>query len=163
VPQWSPLPPSDFRVTPDSQPYFKLHGSSNWVDRESGRELLVMGGNKATTIEQHPILKWNYEQFREYLAKPSMRLMVIGYSFGDYHINQAIAEAADRNTLSLFIIDPLGLDVSDKNRNAPVPGPDPLFTRLQPQVVGGSRRRDLDIFGRDRVEHAKVMRFITST
>lgn len=161
--QWSPLPPSDFRLTPDSQPYFKLHGSSNWVAGNSGRELLVMGGNKATTIEQHPILKWNYERFKEYLAKPGMRLMVIGYSFGDYHINQAIAEVADRDTLRLFIIDPLGVDVLDKNRNAPIPAPDPLFTRLQPHVVGASRRTVRDIFGRDRVEHAKVMRFITST
>jgi hypothetical protein len=118
-----------------------------------------MGGNKATTIEQHPILKWNYERFKEYLAKPGMRLMVIGYSFGDYHINQAIAEVADRDTLRLFIIDPLGVDVLDKNRNAPIPAPDPLFTRLQPHVVGASRRTVRDIFGRDRVEHAKVMRF----
>jgi hypothetical protein len=92
-----------------------------------------------------------------------MRLMVIGYSFGDYHINQAVAEAADRNTLSLFIIDRLGVDVLDKSRNAPIPGPDPLFTRLQPHVIGGLSRTVLDIFGRDRVEHAKVMRFITST
>jgi hypothetical protein len=121
-----------------------------------------MGGNKATTIRQHPILQWNYERFEEYLAKPGMKLMVIGYSFGDDHINQAIAEAADRGGLSLFIIDPLGVDILDKNRNAPIPGPDSLFTRLQPYVIGASRRTVRDIFGSDRVEHAKVMRFITS-
>jgi SIR2-like domain len=160
--QWCPLPQSEFHVGSNSQPYFKLHGSSNWIDANNGQQLLVMGGDKATTINQHPILKWYHERFKQYLAKPDVRLMVIGYSFGDHHINQAIAEAADRSTLRLFIIDPLGVDVLDKNRNAPIPGPNPLFTRLQPHLVGASRRTVREIFGNDRVEHAKVMKFITS-
>ena len=159
------VPPVSLRFPrqPSLQPYFKLHGSSNWIDANNGRRLLVMGGNKATTIAQHPILKWNYQRFEEYLAKPSVRLMVIGYSFGDHHINQAIAEAADRGTLRLFVIDPLGVDVLDKNRSAPIPGPDPLFTRLQPHIIGASRRTVREIFGNDRVEHAKVIRFFTPT
>jgi hypothetical protein len=157
----SPLSPSDCRLEPNRQPYFKLHGSSNWIDGNSGKQLLVVGGNKATAIQQHPILKWNYEQFEEHLGKPGMKLMVIGYSFGDGHINQAIAKAADRGGLRLFIIDPLGVDVLDKNRNAPIPGPDSLFTQLQQHLMGASRRRVHEIFGRDRVEHAKVMRFFS--
>lgn len=88
--------------------------------------------------------------------------MVIGYSFGDDHINRTLGEAADRGTLRLLIIDPLGVDVLDKNRNAPIPAPDPLFTRLQPHIIGASRRTLREIFGNDRVEHAKVTRFITS-
>ena len=160
--QWCPMPQSEFRVTPNSQPYFKLHGSSNWIDASNGQQLLVMGGNKTATINQHPILKWYHECFKQYLAKPDVRLMVIGYSFGDHHINEAIAEAADRSTIRLFIIDPLGVDVLDKNRNAPIPGPDPLFTRLQAHIVGASRRTVREIFGNDRVEHAKVMRFFGS-
>jgi SIR2-like domain len=161
--QWCQLSPSDFRVSPNLQPYFKLHGSSNWIDANNGRRLLVIGGNKATTIAQHPILKWNYQRFEEYLAKPGVRLMVIGYSFSDHHVNQTIAGAAARGTLSLFIIDPLGVDVLDKNRNAPIPAPDPLYTQLQPHIIGASRRTVREIFGNDRVEHAKVMRFLTST
>jgi SIR2-like domain len=154
-----PLPPSDFCIEPDRQPYFKLHGSSNWIDGNSGQQLLVIGGNKATTIRQHPILEWNYKRFEEYLAKPGMNLMVIGYSFGDDHINQAIAEAADHSDLRVFIIDPLGVDVLDKNRNAPIPGSDPLFTRLKKHLMGASRRTVHEIFDWDRVEHGKVMRF----
>jgi hypothetical protein len=160
--KWSPLEPAKFAVEKTLQPYFKLHGSSNWVDRATGRQLLVMGGNKPSTIEQHPILKWNYGQFREYLARPNTRLMVIGYSFGDEHINQAIGDAADRGYLRLFIIDPSGLDVLDKNRRLAVYIADPLFSRLQPHLVGASRRTIREIFGGDRVEHGKVMRFFAS-
>jgi len=39
---------------------------------------------------------------------------------------------------------------------------DPLFSRLQPHLVGASRRTIRDIFGGDRVEHGKVMRFFAS-
>src|SRR5260370_13898779 len=93
--QWSPMDdPKRFAVDKDMQPYFKLHGSSNWFDTINGRDVMVLGGNKSATIEGHPILKWNHEQFKAYLSRPDTRLMVIGYSFGDAHINHAIDEAA---------------------------------------------------------------------
>jgi hypothetical protein len=85
--------------------------------------------------------------------------IVIGYSFGDPHINQTIVSAASQGKLRLFIIDPLGLDVIDENRNAPLHTPGTLLGSLQDHVVGASRRSLRDIFGGDRVEHAKVMRF----
>jgi hypothetical protein len=159
--QWSSMDPPKFSVTKNRQPYFKLHGSSNWVDVSTGRQLLVMGGDKSSRIVQHPILKWNHDQFREYLSHSDSRLMVIGYSFGDDHINRIIAEAADRGNLSLFIIDPLGVDVVDKNRDVPIYSPGPLLARLQPHLIGASRRTVRDIFGTDRVEHGKVMRFFS--
>jgi len=156
------LDPSKFAVSSNLQPYFKLHGSTNWIDGSSGRPMLVMGGAKAATIQQHPILKWNFERFKEYLSRHGTRLMVIGYSFSDDHINQAIGEAADRGTLRVFIADPLGIDVLDKNRKAAIYSPDPLFTRLQPHLIGASRRPVQEIFGADRVEHGKAMKFFTS-
>jgi hypothetical protein len=142
------------------QPYIKLHGSSNWTDA-TGKQLLVMGGNKVSIIEQYPILKWNHDQLKQYLSRPDTRLMVIGYSFGDSHINQIIAEAADRGTIRMFIVDPLGLDVIDENRHSMLYAPGPLVTRLGSQVIGASRRSLREIFGGDRVEHAKVMRFFS--
>lgn len=161
--RWSPLDPSKFAVSGNLQPYFKLHGSTNWLDESSSRPMLVMGGEKAATIQRHAILKWNHARFTEYLTRPDTRLMVIGYSFGDDHINRAIAEAADRGTLRLFIVDPLGIDVLDKNRNAAIYSPDPLFTRLQPHLIGASRRTVREIFGTDRVEHGKVSKFFASS
>jgi len=86
--------------------------------------------------------------------------MVIGYSFGDNHINDAIGEAANRKNLRLFIIDPLGVDVLTK-----IPRPLTMhllgspFEKLESSVIGASRRTLREIFGGDMVEHGKVMRF----
>jgi hypothetical protein len=43
---------------------------------------------------------------------------------GEFSINNAIEQAADRGTLRIFIIDPLGVDVLDENR------PDTSVTRV---------------------------------
>lgn len=73
-----------------AQPYVKLHGSVNWVESNRGKRILIMGGQKAVSIGLYPILTWYHEQFRLMLTRPSARLMVIGYSFSDSHINDAI-------------------------------------------------------------------------
>lgn len=155
--QWEPNPGA-FVVSPRHQPYFKLHGSSNWV--ASGLDgLLVLGGNKQSIIDRYPVLKWSHEQFNAFLSKPNTRLMVIGYSFGDDHINAMIRAAVTDHKTDLFVIDPLGVDVMDKNRNALIHRPDELAAALWPRVIGSSRRSLREIFGHDRAEHAKVMRF----
>jgi hypothetical protein len=159
--KWTPDDPP-FTVDNDKQPYFKLHGSSNWTDA-SGTQLLVMGGNKETSIDQFPVLKWYHEKFEEYLLRPDTRLMIIGYSFGDRHINKAIRDAADAGNLRMFVIDPQGVDVIADNPRAYPRGGNPpglpLLDQLQPYVMGASRRSLREIFGTDSVEHAKVMRF----
>ena len=63
--------------------------------------MLVMGGNKAVDINQYPLLRWYSQKFSEYLGRPQARLMVIGYSFGDAHINKTITDAADNGSLQL--------------------------------------------------------------
>jgi hypothetical protein len=89
--------------------------------------------------------------------------VVIGYSFRDEHITKDIRDAADHGNLRLFIIDPFGVDVLQKapqheyfetsrRRRS-------LFTDLQPLLIGASRRTMQEVFGRDPVEHGKVMRF----
>jgi SIR2-like domain len=154
--KWTP-DPSGPTLQGSLQPFIKLHGSSNGTGA-SGQQLLVMGGNKTSVIAQYPILKWNHDRFKDYLSRPNTRLMVIGYSFGDPHINQTIMSATTHG-LRLFVIDPLGLDVIDENRNAPLYTPGTLLGSLQDHVIGASRRSIRDIFDGDRVEHAKVMRF----
>jgi hypothetical protein len=151
---------SRFAVGPGAQPYFKLHGSSNWVDGSSGGRLFIMGGRKALEIDRYPILSWYHGQFREYLARPQTRLMVIGYSFSDAHINTAIADAVDRGSLRLFIVDEKGVDVIDKRDPLlPIRLPDPFVGKLGPHIFGASRRPLSSTFGNDVVEHNKVMRF----
>jgi hypothetical protein len=87
--------------------------------------------------------------------------MVIGYSFGDEHINDTLLSAASAGQLKMFIIDPMGTDVIDKNRASPVYSPDRLISGLGTHVIGASRRTLRETFGNDHVEHAKVMRFLS--
>ena len=150
-----------FRLEPSRQPYFKLHGSSNWV-REPGGRVIILGGNKAAGIAQEPLLRWYHEQFVARLQEDNCKLMVIGYSFGDRHINDAIMEAADLGRLGLFIVDPEGVDVLDKQKRIAIRSPQPLKERLDPRIVGASQRSLSSTFGHDRVEHAKLLRFLTS-
>jgi len=88
--------------------------------------------------------------------------MVIGYGFGDEHINRAIGTAVEQHGLRLFIIDPNGVDVIDKNRHLPIYVADNFFATVHPHLIGASRRPISDIFGGDLVEHGKVTRFFES-
>jgi hypothetical protein len=93
------------------QPYIKLHGSYNW--RTETGHLLIIGGAKSIDIAKVPLLTWYHEQFRKLITMPDVRLMIVGYSFRDKHINEHL-EAAARVGAKLFIVDPEGSDVIDK-------------------------------------------------
>ena len=84
------------------------------------------------------------------LLRPSARLMVIGYSFGDAHINDAIAEGLNAG-LKIFVVDPCALDVLKKD---PRVGASALS-----QLIGFSPRPISKIFGGDRFAHAQVSKF----
>src|SRR5260370_3280580 len=91
------------------QPYIKLHGSSRWFS--NGDELLIMGANKHAAIERHRVLKSYHDEFRRCLALPNTRLVVIGYSFQDEHINSEIYESWQQSRFRMMVIDPNGRDV----------------------------------------------------
>jgi hypothetical protein len=154
---WEP-DPNNFKLAPRS--YVKLHGSCNWNAGPSGGRILIMGGQKAISIDQFPILTWYHKLFREFLLRPDARLMVIGYSFGDDHINKAIGDGVDKGHLKLFIIDPLGVDVLDDKRKKVIgPRRQEPMELLARSVIGASRRPLTSIFNDDVVEHARVMKF----
>jgi hypothetical protein len=149
---------ANFREQPDAQPYYKLHGSINWIAGEDVQtRLLIMGGNKSDEINQYPLLTWYHKQFDEYLAR-STRLMVIGYSFSDAHINRAILKAAERGTLRLFIIDPQGVDILLKQDRRFVKAETDLMA-LTPYIIGASRRPLLTTIASDRIEYGRLTRF----
>ncbi len=87
--------------------------------------------------------------------------MIIGYSFNDEHINTAIRNAVEAHGLTLFIIDPSGIDVLDKrDPRAQITQPiGEYMDALSPYIIGASRRSLLSTFNDDIVEHDKVMRF----
>jgi hypothetical protein len=152
----SPLPKADFGVARSSQPYFKLHGSANW-NSPTGR-ILIMGGNKASSIDRYEVLAWYHQLFRDRLKSPNTKLMVIGYSFSDKHINEAIIQGLAAG-MKLFIIDPNGNDVLVKKKVGILPVKEDVLMPLLRNIVGGSRRPLFETFNKDHVEHAKVMKF----
>jgi hypothetical protein len=152
--------PGDFQMPPGIQPYIKLHGSCNWNDGPSGGRILIVGGQKAVSIGQFPILTWYHQQFRNMLTRPGARLMVIGYSFSDAHINDAIMDAIKRGDLKLFLVDPAGDKILDKrDPRAMIPDhPGPLLDTILPRIIGISQRPISTTFNSDIVEHGNLCR-----
>lgn len=150
-------PSGDHTISARLQPYFKLHGSSNW-EVAAGKRLIIAGGQKTFGIHQFPVLEWYKEQFASYLSKPNTKLMVIGYGFSDKHINDAIEAAASAGQLQLLIIDTRGLDaMSPPNRGA-IGGPSPLQQALTPHVRQIHTRYLPEIFG-NNVAHGDLLEF----
>jgi SIR2-like domain len=135
-----------------AQPYVKLHGSVNWVESSRGKRILIMGGQKAVSMGRYPILTWYYDEFRKMLVRPSAKLMVIGYSFSDTHINDAIVDglAAD---LKIFVVDPFAIKVL-KN--------DSRIGSARSSLIGYSDRPLKTTFGGDRYAHTQISRFFDS-
>ncbi|WP_430398248.1 SIR2 family protein [Ferrovibrio sp.] len=158
--KWAPE--NSFTLQHRSQPYFKLHGSSNWCD-ESNNGILIVGGvdgDKQNLINRHRLLNWYFENFETYLGKPNTKLMIIGYSFSDNHINNILKNYAKPGGLKLFIIDPLGVDVMNRNReNALIPAKSSELRLFEPYIIGASRRQLTQIFSGDEVEFRKIMLF----
>jgi hypothetical protein len=150
---WQPDREDTFEVPDGCQPIYKLHGSSNWIDG-TGAPLLVMGGGKSAEINQHPLLSWYAHQFAAALQCANTRLMIIGYGFGDLHINEAVVAGVRTAGLQIFNISPQGSAAAEAlDDSAP--------NLLEQALIGASRRRLSETFGGDDIEHRKVMRFFS--
>ena len=159
--KWMPDIPDNFRLNNRSQPYFKLHGSSNWQEK-LGQPMLIMGGNKIRDINLHPVLCWYYEQFERRLSEPNTRLMIIGYGFRDEHINAVIMSAVNQCGLKMFIVAPEGGDLARKINStnaAAIRVPTDIEETFERGLIGASRRSLSETFGSDTIEFNKVMRF----
>jgi hypothetical protein len=150
--------PADFKLGLGVQPYVKLHGSSNWIDGPSGDRILVMGGQKAITIKQFSLLTWYHDEFRRHLMRPDARLMIIGYSFSDAHINQAILDAAHAK---IYLVDPAGEKALDKrDGRAQIPDrPGELLLQIPRRLIGISQVPLSSTFNDNLVEHSNLIRF----
>ena len=158
--KWKPTG-EPLEIPDDRQPYIKLHGSSEWESDTTNN--LIMGGNKSAAIREHPILAWGMQTFEQYLSRPQTRLMVIGYSFRDDHINSLLSEAVARAKTTLFLVDPQGMDVVNHNtQGGLITAPSRMAQALWPAVRGCSRRSLASIFGSDHAEHANLMRFFAT-
>ena len=141
-----------------TQPIYKLHGSSNWVDETAGR-LIIMGGDKVEAINGSKVLRSYAEEFRRRLMEPDARLMIIGYGFGDGHINMAIREAAEAG-LKIYIVDPWGIEAPDPDRGKEnVIRTPPPVNAIQRALIGASSVGLGTIFGGNLVQRGRVLRF----
>jgi hypothetical protein len=145
--RWTPAQPPFSEQSGNLQPHYKPHGSSDW-HADDGRGLLIMGGDKSALIKEHEVLEWHYQQFMNYLSRPNTHLMVIGYSFSDEHINDAILKAWRARTLTgMFIVDPRGLDVLPE-------------TLMEVRIMNVSERPLRETFAGDDFEHRKLVAFM---
>lgn len=87
--------------------YLKLHGSWNWLSSD-GKKRLVIGRDKMQQISDEPLLEYYFELFEKALLRENVKLFVIGYGFGDAHINKTILKAIKSYGLKLYILDPSG-------------------------------------------------------
>lgn len=163
---WDEKQPYDFKIEKNSQPLFKLHGSFNWKPTNALQRfpLMILGGNKPQVINHYKVLKWYHEEFSHRLSQTNTRLMVIGYGFGDDHINTLLCKAAETGDIKTFIIDPLGFrTIGQHNSTRGLVGQKKTNVEeaLEPTLIGASRRSLPSIFGDDNVEFEKVMKFFT--
>ncbi len=86
--------------------YIKLHGSANWYSKNN-QDILIIGTSEEKTgfIHGSVLLKKYLDIFEQVLLSGQIKLMVIGYSFGDSHINKTIDEACQSHELELHIWD----------------------------------------------------------
>ena len=159
--RWEILGDDQFKVDGRNQPYFKLHGSSNWTAPD-GSATLVMGGNKLGAIGGSPILAWYQREFEQNLCSGNARLMVIGYGFRDQHINDVIVRAINEHGLKLFVIAPEGAEIAraaNPSHGGAIYAPGPLDDALERGLAGASRRGLAEIF-QGGSELAKLYRFL---
>lgn len=83
----------------------KLHGSCNWTSFD-GSDTMVIGRGKTKQIQKEPLLKYYFNLFDKVLSQDQRRLLVIGYGFGDEHINRIISKAVEEHGLKIYILSP---------------------------------------------------------
>ncbi len=152
-------PEQSFSPPPRMQPLVKLHGSMNWR-AASGAPILIMGNAKSGAIQSFEVLRHCHEFFGSSLNQPNSKLMVIGYSFQDDHINDVIERASSQRGLGTYIVDPSGLRVlkDPKMAGAMIPGhPRPIE---EIKLVGVTSRPLAAIFsGKDHFAFKELDRF----
>lgn len=98
--------------------YIKMHGSQNWF-RQNDEQIMIIGHGKSDRIKADKLLAWYFDTFKNQLDQKDVKLLIIGYSFGDEHINEAIYN--NRNNLNVYVINPQSFkDFSESLNNKPL-------------------------------------------
>lgn len=81
----------------------KLHGSYNW-NSSDGKSAMVIGSGKVDNIQKEPLLAYYFDIFKEVLSQAQRRLLIIGYGFGDEHINKELSRSVKTYGLKIYIL-----------------------------------------------------------
>jgi|ERR1700674_3093044 len=93
----------------------KLHGCYTWTNSE-GAPVMVVGKEKEKKIAGSWLLTEYQKVFDSVLNSGSVRLLIIGYSFRDTHINKIIGRAVSQHQCKVFVWDPMHpLDTLNEN------------------------------------------------
>lgn len=85
--------------------YIKLHGSYGWLSAD-GSNAMVIGYGKQKHIAREPLLKWYFELFSRAINSGNAKILIIGYGFGDTHINIELAKAVKNSGLKIHLLSP---------------------------------------------------------
>lgn len=85
--------------------YVKLHGSMNWM-RGDGSRVMISGQDKEAKILTDPRLAGLWDCFKAQCLKEGVKILCVGYGFGDLHVNSVLAEALATKNAELVIISP---------------------------------------------------------
>ncbi len=103
---------------------YKIHGSVNWEEDKNGKIykrkspdkplLIYPNSSKYENSYQMPFMEM-ISRFQVALRTQNTVLFIIGYGFGDNHINNILEEAIKSNTgLQVFVVGPTACDVNSK-------------------------------------------------
>ena len=85
----------------------KIHGSCNWLSgKKDAGDAIAIGLDKEGAIQDEPLLNCYLEIFQKVVNTANTQLWVIGYGFGDKHINDILADSIVRSNLRLCVINP---------------------------------------------------------
>lgn len=88
-----------------------------------------MGGNKQEQIEKVPLIKRYFEIFREKLCVPGSKLLILGHSLLDSHINEIIFNSIEKYNLRFYVWNPSGFEGLRKNLKSLNQYDDALFKK----------------------------------
>ncbi len=83
--------------------YIKLHGSFDWRYKEN-EDVMIIGVNKLQLIKKYKVLNENFNMFQKTIQHKNnkIKILIIGYSFNDQHINDILKNSK----ADLYVIDP---------------------------------------------------------
>jgi hypothetical protein len=114
---------------------------------------MVVGTGKNDQIASSPLLAWYFDIFRNVLSAGGVRLMIVGYGFGDEHVNAIIGNAVEHHDLKVFIWD-AGLNLRQRILAAP------HGAMIWSGVLSTASRQIIEVFPSNQAETQEYLRIM---